>query len=162
MPADGPAHIAIGFQGVSWQDEDLVPACVLHTLLGGGGSFSSGGPGKGMYTRLYSEILNRHGWVSSAMAFNHCYADTGIFGIHASCDDPANLNNLIEVVSAQMGKLMEPLAPGELARAKAMTKSSLIMNLESVAWCVRISGARFCHLEGTSPRKTGEAHRKCY
>ncbi len=58
------------------------------------------------------------------MAFNHCYADTGI---HSSCDDPANMNNLIEVVSAQMGKLMEPLAPGELARAK----SSLIMNLES-------------------------------
>lgn len=131
VAANGPAHIAIGFQGVAWQDADLVPACVLHTLLGGGGSFSSGGPGKGMYTRLYSEILNRHGWVSSAMAFNHCYSDTGIFGIHASCDDPANVNNLIEVVSAQMGKLVEPLADGELERAKAMTKSSLIMNLES-------------------------------
>lgn len=131
VSADGPAHIAIGFKGVSWRDEDLVAACVLHTLLGGGGSFSSGGPGKGMYTRLYSEILNRHGWVSSAMAFNHCYADSGIFGIHASCDDPASLNNLIEVVSAQIGKLSEPLAPGELDRAKAMTTSSLIMNLES-------------------------------
>lgn len=131
--ADGPGHVAIGFQGVSWQDDDLVPICVLHTLLGGGGSFSSGGPGKGMYTRLYSEILNRHGWVSSASAFNHCYSDTGLFGIQGSCDNPEHLNNLIEVIGLQVGKLAGPLGSGELDRAKAMTKSSLIMNLESRA-----------------------------
>lgn len=131
--ADGPAHVAIGFKGVSWHDKELVPACILHTLLGGGGSFSSGGPGKGMYTRLYSEILNKHGWVSSAMAFNHCYSDSGLFGIHGSCDDPAHLNNLVEVIGMQVGKLAGPLASGELERAKAMTKSSLIMNLESRA-----------------------------
>jgi len=27
--------------------------------MGGGGSFSAGGPGKGMYTRLYTHVLNR-------------------------------------------------------------------------------------------------------
>jgi mitochondrial-processing peptidase subunit alpha len=32
---------------------------VLQTLLGGGGSFSAGGPGKGMYARYYTEVLNR-------------------------------------------------------------------------------------------------------
>lgn len=133
ISADGPAHVAIGFEGVSWKHEDLVPVCVLHTLLGGGGSFSSGGPGKGMYTRLYTDILNKHGWVSSAMAFNHCYADTGLFGIHSSCDDPAHVNNLVEVMGVQVGKIAGPLAAGELDRAKAMTKSSLIMNLESRA-----------------------------
>lgn len=133
ISADGQGHVAIGFKGVSWKDDDLVPACVLHTLLGGGGSFSSGGPGKGMYTRLYTEVLNKHGWVSSAMAFNHCYADAGLFGIHSSCDDPAHLNNLVEVIGVQIGKLAGALAPGELERAKAMTKSSLIMNLESRA-----------------------------
>lgn len=131
VSSDGPAHVAIGFKGVSWRDNDLVAACVLHTLLGGGGSFSSGGPGKGMYTRLYSEVLNKHAWVSSAMAFNHCYADIGLFGIHGSCDDPAHLNNLVEVVGVQIGRLSNALAPGELDRAKAMTKSSLVMNLES-------------------------------
>ena len=133
ISADGPAHVAIGFKGVSWHDNDMVPVCVLHTLLGGGGSFSSGGPGKGMYTRLYSEIMNRHGWVSSAMAFNHCYSDTGLFGIQGSCDDPAHLNNLVEVIGLQVGKMAGPLSAGELDRAKAMTKSSLMMNLESRA-----------------------------
>ncbi len=129
--ADGPAHVAIGLKGASWNSEDLVPACVLYTMLGGGGSFSSGGPGKGMYTRLYSEVLSPHAWISSCISFNHCYADTGLFGIHASCDDPANINNLIEVVGTQMSKIASPPAAGELERAKAMTKSSLVMNLES-------------------------------
>jgi mitochondrial-processing peptidase subunit alpha len=133
IPGDGPGHFAIGFEGVSWADDDLVPVCVLHTLLGGGGSFSSGGPGKGMYTRLFSEILNRREWVSSAIAFNHCYSDTGLFGIHASCQDPANLNNLIEVVTEQVGKMANTLGSDELERAKNMTKSSLVMNLESRA-----------------------------
>jgi mitochondrial-processing peptidase subunit alpha len=133
VSGDGAGHVAIGFNGVSWSDADLIPVCVLHTLLGGGGSFSSGGPGKGMYTRLFSNILNRHGWVSSAVAFNHCYSDSGLFGIHASCADPANLNNLIEVVGSQVGKMSGPLGKDELSRAKAMTKSSLLMNLESRA-----------------------------
>ena len=32
---------------------------MLQNLLGGGNSFSAGGPGKGMYSRLYREVLNR-------------------------------------------------------------------------------------------------------
>lgn len=133
LAGDGPGHVAMGFNGVSWSDKDLIPVCVLHTLLGGGGSFSSGGPGKGMYTRLFADILSRHGWVSSAVAFNHCYSDSGVFGIHASCADPANLNNLIEVVGTEVGKMAGPVPAEELNRAKAMTKSSLLMNLESRA-----------------------------
>ena len=32
-----------------WHSKDLIACCVLQTLLGGGDSFSAGGPGKGMY-----------------------------------------------------------------------------------------------------------------
>jgi len=39
---------------------DFVPSCVLNLMMGGGGSFSAGGPGKGMYTRLYRNVLNRY------------------------------------------------------------------------------------------------------
>lgn len=46
-------------QVAGWQDADLVPMCVLQILLGGGNSFSAGGPGKGMYSRLYRELLNK-------------------------------------------------------------------------------------------------------
>jgi hypothetical protein len=36
---------------------------VLTYLMGGGNSFSSGGPGKGMHSRLYTRVLNQYHWV---------------------------------------------------------------------------------------------------
>lgn len=45
--------------GCSHGDPDFVATCVLNMMMGGGGSFSAGGPGKGMYTRLYTNVLNR-------------------------------------------------------------------------------------------------------
>ena len=40
------AHIAIGLESVSHQHPDFIPFCVMNTLMGGGGSFSAGGPGE--------------------------------------------------------------------------------------------------------------------
>lgn len=75
------AHLVLAMHGSSYNDPDFVPLCVLNILLGGGGSFSSGGPGKGMYSRLFTHVLNRFEWVFSAAAFNHTYSDTGLFGV---------------------------------------------------------------------------------
>jgi hypothetical protein len=130
---DADAHlttVAVALEGVSWSDTELYAACVLHTLMGGGGSFSAGnplqpepallctkqprrtsalskraslgrrhrqglglsalcnsiligafyrigGPGKGMHSRLYRNVLNQYHWVQSATAFNTCYSDSG-------------------------------------------------------------------------------------
>lgn len=52
-------HVMIGLEGYSHQDKDFIAMCVLNMMMGGGGSFSAGGPGKGMYTRLYTNVLNR-------------------------------------------------------------------------------------------------------
>ena len=38
---------------------------------------SVGGPGKGMHSRLYRNVLNQYHWVESATAFNTCYSDSG-------------------------------------------------------------------------------------
>ena len=46
---------------------DVIPVCVLDTLLGGGSSFSAGGPGKGMYSRLYR--VSRSSSLPIAVAF---------------------------------------------------------------------------------------------
>uniref|UniRef100_A0A1S4J4F8 Mitochondrial-processing peptidase subunit alpha n=1 Tax=Culex quinquefasciatus TaxID=7176 RepID=A0A1S4J4F8_CULQU len=78
------AHVVIGLKGCSHQDKDFIAACVLNIMMGGGGSFSAGGPGKGMYTRLYTNVLNRYHWMYSATAYNHAYGDSGLFCIHAT------------------------------------------------------------------------------
>lgn len=57
-PFPNLAHVVIGFEGVSLSDNDFVTFYVLQSLLGGGGSFSAGGPGKGMFSRLYVNVLH--------------------------------------------------------------------------------------------------------
>lgn len=72
------------FEVGGWSGKNFVTACVLQSLLGGGSSFSAGGPGKGMYTRLYREILNKYGWVESAEAVFLAFNDVGLLGIDGS------------------------------------------------------------------------------
>ena len=59
------AHLVLGLESCSHHSDDFVTTCVLSTLMGGGGSFSAGGPGKGMYSRLYTNVLNRCGQLHS-------------------------------------------------------------------------------------------------
>ena len=46
--------------------------------------------------RLYTHVLNRHHWMYSATAYNHAYADSGIFCINASAH-PSQLPELVQV-----------------------------------------------------------------
>lgn len=123
--------ICLGFEIGGWMDDTLVAACVLQTLLGGGSSFSAGGPGKGMYTRLYTQLLNRHHWIESAEAFISLHGESGIFGIDGAC--PADYApHMIRTIIDQLSKLaVEPVSDEELNRAKNMLRSMMMMQLES-------------------------------
>ncbi|CAK7564467.1 MAG: Mitochondrial-processing peptidase subunit alpha [Sporothrix epigloea] len=128
-------HIQLAFEGLPISSDDIYALATLQTLLGGGGSFSAGGPGKGMYSRLYTNVLNQHGWVESCIAFNHSYADSGLFGIAASCY-PGRTAMMLEVMCRELRALTLPsgfsaLGPAEVNRAKNQLRSSLLMNLES-------------------------------
>ncbi|KAK4123852.1 hypothetical protein N657DRAFT_663969 [Parathielavia appendiculata] len=128
-------HIQLAFEGLPISSEDIYALATLQTLLGGGGSFSAGGPGKGMYSRLYTNVLNQHGWVESCVAFNHSYTDSGLFGIAASCY-PGRTAPMLQVMCQQLHALTveggySALNPIEVARAKNQLRSSLLMNLES-------------------------------
>lgn len=107
------SHVAIGLESCSHQDPDFVATCVLNIMMGGGGSFSAGGPGKGMYTRLYTNVLNRHHWLYSATAYNHAYADTGLFCIHAS-STPNYVKEMVEVIVKELVAMAGPLMDSEL------------------------------------------------
>ncbi|KAJ1948840.1 Mitochondrial-processing peptidase subunit alpha [Linderina macrospora] len=143
-------QVYLGFQSAGINDEQRLYAyATLQMLLGGGGSFSAGGPGKGMYSRLYTRVLNQHAWIESCVAFHHCYTDTGLFGISASCG-PRNEHALLDVIATEIeavasgragissrSAMRRPFASHEGAtklevrRAKNQLKSNLLMNLES-------------------------------
>ena len=128
-------HIQLAFEGLPISSDDIYALATLQTLLGGGGSFSAGGPGKGMYSRLYTNALNLYPWVESCIAFNHSYLDSGLFGIAASCT-PGRAGHMLQVMCRELQALTNTsgyaaLNEIEVARAKNQLRSSLLMNLES-------------------------------
>ncbi|KAI9592005.1 insulinase-like protein [Syncephalis fuscata] len=131
-PEQEYTHLYVGFEAPGLADPDMYTLATMQLLLGGGGSFSAGGPGKGMYSRLYTRVLNRHYWVESCAAFLHGYSDSGLFGISASCR-PDWAHALSDVIAREFSLLAEPDAidQSELDRAKNQLKSSVLMNLES-------------------------------
>ncbi|KAM3825389.1 mitochondrial-processing peptidase subunit alpha isoform 1-T1 [Vipera latastei] len=124
------AHVMIGLESCSFLEEDFIPFAVLNMMMGGGGSFSAGGPGKGMFTRLYLNVLNRHHWMYNATSYHHSYEDTGLLCIHASAD-PKQVREMVEIITREFVLMAGTLGEVELERAKTQLRSMLMMNLES-------------------------------
>jgi processing peptidase subunit alpha len=129
-------HIYVGFEGLDIQSEEIYKLAVLQMLIGGGGSFSAGGPGKGMYSRAYTRVLNQYGFVESCKSFIHNFTDSGLFGMSLACVPQAD-RVMAELVGYEFNLLMSRdigkggISEHELSRAKNQLKSSLMMNLES-------------------------------
>ncbi|URE38044.1 mitochondrial-processing peptidase subunit, partial [Musa troglodytarum] len=127
-------HVALAFEvpGGWRQEKDAMTLTVIQMLMGGGDSFSAGGPGKGMYSRLYLRVLNEHQQIQSFSAFNSIYNNTGIFGIHATTSS----DFVSKAIDLAIRELLAIATPGQvdqlqLDRAKESTKSAVLMNLES-------------------------------
>ncbi|KAI9216431.1 mitochondrial processing peptidase alpha subunit [Blastocladiella britannica] len=124
-------HVQIAFPVPSFTDPDMFPLSMLQVLMGGGGAFSAGGPGKGMYSRLYTNVLNRYRWMESCHAFLHSYAmGPSLFGLSASCTPTFN-RHVVNVLVGEMVHMASNLSDEEFSRAKNQLKSSLLMSLES-------------------------------
>lgn len=130
----GRTHFALAFElpGGWHKLKDAMVLTVLQMLLGGGGSFSAGGPGKGMYSRLYLRVLNEYPQVHSISAFNNIYNNTGIFGIQVTTGS----DFVSKAIDIAANELLAVATSGQvdqvqLDRAKQATKSAILMNLES-------------------------------
>ncbi|CAM9867093.1 unnamed protein product [Phaeothamnion confervicola] len=125
-------RVAVAFETCGWRDDAMVvPVCVLQILLGGGDSFSAGGPGKGMYSRLYREVLNRYYWVEAAEAFTAIHNESGLLGI-AGASQPEHAARLMRIFCEHFARLLgTPVGGEELARARNMLKCNLLTQLES-------------------------------
>ncbi|XP_077570988.1 mitochondrial-processing peptidase subunit alpha isoform X2 [Stigmatopora nigra] len=123
-------HIMIGLETCSFLEDDFIPLAVLNMMMGGGGSFSAGGPGKGMFTRLYLNVLNRHHWMYNATSYHHSYEDSGLLCIHASAD-PRQVRDMVEIITREFIQMTATAGEMELERAKTQLKSMLMMNLEA-------------------------------
>lgn len=123
-------HVALGFEGARVGSPESYVAAVLQLLLGGGNSFSTGGPGKGMYSMLYRNVLAQYGEVKTCVAFNHMYRDSGLFGIFTSATG-ANAEQLTGVALRELELVAKGVSDEALSRAKNQLKGQVLMGLES-------------------------------
>ncbi|KAJ1287237.1 hypothetical protein BS78_03G415600 [Paspalum vaginatum] len=127
-------HVALAFEvpGGWLQERDATIVTVIQTLMGGGGSFSSGGPGKGMHSRLYLRVLNEYHSVQSFSAFSNVFDNSGLFGIYLTTPS-GFVRKAVDIAIREMIAVATPgeVTEIELQRAKNSTISSVLMNLES-------------------------------
>lgn len=87
-------HMGLMFQGVPIAHPDYYTVSLIQSLLGGGTSFSSGGPGKGMQTKLFREVLFREGWIHGIECISAFYSDGGMVGLYGTAPHQWSLHLL--------------------------------------------------------------------
>lgn len=127
---DPVSTLAVVFKGTPITDPNVHIMFTLSQLLGGGDSFSSGGPGKGIHSQLYRNVLYRHHFISHCSSFVHSYADASLFGIMADCS-PSRIADALDVICAEFTRTAAQLDEESVQRAKNALKSQIFYNLES-------------------------------
>ncbi|KIY49048.1 LuxS/MPP-like metallohydrolase [Fistulina hepatica ATCC 64428] len=150
-------HMYIAYEGAgltsdaaSIDDATVYALAVMQVLLGGGGSFSAGGPGKGMYSRLYTYVLNQFPQVDHCSSFLHIYEGSSLFGINASyvpagsglsSSGGVTPGQVLPHLANQLSLLLyRDVTQVELQRAKNQVKSSMLMAMESLPIAVEDLG----------------------
>lgn len=75
--------IQLAYESCSWVDPEIYAYIVMRSILGNAMAFSSGGPGKGMYCRTVTHMMQQYGFVMSASVISSHFMDSGLFGIKA-------------------------------------------------------------------------------
>lgn len=114
-------HLVLGFEGVSYQDDDYYALAVMSALFGGG-----------MSSRLFQEVREQRGLAYSIYAYASSYVDTGMFTIYAGTS-PEDIPEMVAVVADECAKLSSTLTEVEVARARAQLRASTIMGMESTS-----------------------------
>ena len=114
-------HLVMGFEGLSYLDDEYYPMAVLSMLLGGG-----------MSSRLFQEAREKRGLVYNIYTFASNYEDGGLFGVYAGTGGN-EVAELVPVICGEIISVCGKVTEDELTRAKAQLKSSTLMALESTS-----------------------------
>ncbi|KAN0044994.1 hypothetical protein ACTA71_006521 [Dictyostelium dimigraforme] len=123
--------IAFPHSGLSTvaDNKDIINGLVLQSLLGGGSSYSTGGPGKGMQSRLNLNVVYSSHRVKNCHAFLFVFNKVSLFGVSLTTQS-GYLQDGIELVLQELLMLSKTINQQELERAKRSQKSQILQNLE--------------------------------
>ncbi len=112
-------HLCIGHRGVTYGHE-LFHAQTLFTMALGGGTSS----------RLFHQIREERALAYTVSAFIQPFIDDGLLVIYLAAD-PERANEAYDIAMRELQTLGSNMTQEELDRARALTRASLLMGLES-------------------------------
>ena len=115
--------IIMAYNSISYMEKErFYHAQILSLILGGG-----------MSSRLFQKIREDMGLSYSVGAYNSSYFDAGLFSLYAGTSH-ANLAQVKELLTEEASKIVSKILPGELSRAKAQIRASIIMAQEKPSY----------------------------
>lgn len=114
-------HLAIAFPGVASAHADFFASRLYADILGGG-----------MSSRLFQTIREERGLAYSVYAFADGFEDAGLLGAYVNAE-AKHIAEAARIIREEMEATAAAMTEAEIARSKAMLRSSLMMGLESPA-----------------------------
>ncbi len=118
--ATAQAHFMVASRGYAYDDPDEPAARVVAAILG-----------RGMSSRLFTNVRERQGLAYTVYAEVNSYVDTGLFEAYAG----VNLDKTEQALDSVLHELelirREPVGEAELSKAKQQLRAGLEMSLES-------------------------------
>ncbi len=114
-------HLAIAFPGVASGDEDFFATRLYADVVGGG-----------MSSRLFQKIREERGLAYSVYAFADGFEQSGLLGAYVNAE-AKHIAEAAQIIRDELEATAEAMTEEEVARGKALLRSSLMMGLESPA-----------------------------
>ncbi|OMJ74998.1 hypothetical protein SteCoe_25957 [Stentor coeruleus] len=73
-------YMCLGFQAAGFFEHDMATFTVIKSIIGDGGGFNIGGPGKGMRSRTFTKFLI-YDFLKTVKSYNHAFTDSGVFAL---------------------------------------------------------------------------------
>nr|XP_020645646.1 mitochondrial-processing peptidase subunit beta isoform X2 [Pogona vitticeps] len=136
------AHIAIAVEAAGWCHPDTIPLMVANTLIGNWDRAFGGGVN--LSSKLAQGVCQEN-LCHSFQSFNTCYTDTGLWGVYMVCEG-TTVEDMIYFVQREWMRLCTSVTEGEVARAKNLLKTNMLLQLDgSTPICEDIGRQMLCY-----------------
>ncbi|GAA6024975.1 hypothetical protein JCM10207_008124 [Rhodosporidiobolus poonsookiae] len=120
-------NVAIAVEGAGWNSPDYYPLLVAQSIMG---NWDRSLGAQSLLSSRLSHIISSNNLANSFMSFSTSYSDTGLWGIYAVSENVTNLDDLTHFIMKEWQRLATHPTEGEVQRAKAQLKASLLLGLD--------------------------------
>lgn len=128
------AHVAIAWKSFPLNTREFYVAALLDSILGSGASFSTGGPGKGMFSYLSDNVMGSYPFFHNVRALHEATFFSGLFGVFSTIKDGNQLMNATMVLIETMTEMRRFDDEIAFKRAKNILKQKICSTLELSDW----------------------------